>query len=122
MVTDQDQLEGLPRTWKGASWIPESAATIALIIPEAEGREAPRDRFDLGQASMQITIAATGLGIGSGQATYHDQVLAREILGFPEGKQCPVLIALGHHTDRPLRPIKNALRRNIQDVAHQGSW
>ncbi len=122
LVTDPDQIERLSQTWPGASWIPGSAATIALMIPKTEGREAVRDGFDLGMATIQIMIAATGLGIASGQASCGDQELAREVLGFPEDRQCHMFIALGYAADRPLRPIKTPARRDLEDVAHHGTW
>lgn len=99
-----------------------SAATIALVIPKSDGDESLIDRFDLGQAAMQMMIAATGSGIASGQAVCRDQILAQEVLGFPDEKQCAILIALGYPADRPLKPIKNPSRRDFDKVVHFGTW
>ena len=60
MVTDKVQMERLAQVWQGAGWTAGAAATIALVMPDAEGSEALLDRFDLGQAAMQMMIAATG--------------------------------------------------------------
>jgi nitroreductase len=122
VVTDKDQMERLSHVWQGASWTAGAAATIALVIPEAEGSEARIDLFDLGQAAMQMMIAAAGFGIASGQASCRDQDLAQRVLGFPDGKQCFLLIALGYPADRPLQPIRRPSRRPFDDVVHFGSW
>ena len=122
VVSNKGQLDRLSQVWQGASWIAASAATIALVVSQAEGDEALIDRLDLGQTAMQMMIAATGLGIGSGQAVCRDQALAQEVLGFPDGKQCALLIALGYPVDRPLKPIQNPSRRDFDEVVHFGTW
>lgn len=122
VVTDQRQLERLSHVWQGAVWIPGSAATIAVVMPEDGGDGPLIDWFDVGQAAMQMMLAATGLGVASGQAVCRDQALAQEVLGFPDGKQCVLLIALGFPADRPLTPIKNPSRREFDDVVHFGTW
>jgi nitroreductase len=122
VVSDRGQLERLAQVWQGAHWIADSTATIALVIPLAQGDEALIDRSDLGQAAMQMMIAATGFGIASGQAVCHDQVLAQEVLGFPDGKQCALLIALGYPADRPLQPIQKPSRRDFDEVVHFETW
>ncbi len=55
------------------------------------------DRYDLGQATMAMMIAAADLGIGSGHSSVGDQDAARRILGVPEGHTL-----LAH--DRPRLP------------------
>lgn len=122
VVSDKNQLARLSQTWQGAVWVAGSAATIALVMPNSEGAEALTDRFDLGQAAMQMMIAATGVGVASGQASCRDQDLAREILGLPADKQCNLLIALGYPADRPLKPIQKPARRAFDDVVHFGTW
>lgn len=122
VVTDKGQMERLSHVWQGAGWTAGAAATIALVMPDAEGAKALTDRFDLGQAAMQMMIAATGFGIASGQASCSDQALAQEVLGFPDGKQCFLLIAIGYAADRPLKPIQKPSRRQFDDVVHFGTW
>jgi len=122
VVSDNDQLDRLSQVWKGALFTKGSVVTIALVVPQAEGEAALIDRFDLGQAAMQMMIAAAGLGIGSGQAGCRDQALAREVLGFPDGSECASLIALGYPADRPLKPIQQPDRRDFGEVVHFGSW
>jgi len=122
VVSDKGQLDRLSQVWQGALWIADSTVTFAFVIPQAEGDEALVDRLDLGQAAMQMMIAATGLGIASGQAVCRDQTLAREVIGFPDDKQCALLVAVGYPADRPLRPILKPARRSFDDVVHFGTW
>ncbi len=122
VVSDKGRLDRLSRVWQGAAFITDSKATIALIVPQVEGDEALVDRLDLGQAAMQIMIAATGFGIGSGQAVCRDQTLAQKVLGFPDGRLCALLIALGYPMDRPLKPIQEPSRRDFDDVVHFETW
>jgi nitroreductase len=123
VVTDRSRLTSLARVWRGAGHVARSAATVALIAP------VPRDEherallhFDLGQATMSLMIAATDLGIGSGHASVEDQDLARSILGFPEGRFCAYLVALGYPADRELKPIERPNRRPFEQVVHWEHW
>ncbi len=123
LVTDRDQLAELGTVWQGARHIPGSQATIVLVIPEPDSeRFLVIDRFDLGQATMAMMIAAADLGIGSGHSSVGDQEAARRILGVPDGYLCAVMIGLGYPADRPLRPLRNPDRRPFDDVVHRGTW
>lgn len=123
VVTDPGQRKALSGVWKGAGWTSGASAVVAIVIPiQTEDRARVMNRFDLGQAAMQMTITATGLGVGSGQAACEDQDLAREVLGFPEDRMCGLLIALGSPADRPLKPIKNPDRRAFDEVVHTNRW
>ena len=123
VVTDADAKATLARCWQGASWTAGAPVVVALVIPTAE-EERPRlmHRFDLGQLAMQLMIAATGFGVASGQASCQDQDLARSVLGFPEDRQCGLLLAMGYPGDRPLKPIQKPNRRLFDDVVHMGGW
>lgn len=123
VVTDRGRLRELARTWRFAAHVADSAATIALVVPAARDRD-DRDIlwYDLGQATMSIMLAAADLGIGSGHASVDDQVLARDVLGLPEDRECAMLIALGHPAERPLRPVARPDRRPLGDVVHRERW
>jgi nitroreductase len=123
VVTDRDQLAELGTVWQGARHIPGSQATIVLVMadPEEE-RYLTIDRFDLGQATMAMMIAAADLGIGSGHSAVGDQDAARRILGVPEDRTCVAMIGLGYPADRPLAPLRNPDRRPFDDVVHRGRW
>ena len=86
-VTDREMLRELSRVWRGGGHIASAAAAIAVVIPdEEEPRARERNRFDIGQATLQMMIAAADRGIGSGHSAVGDQDLARSVLGVPEDK------------------------------------
>ena len=121
LVTDRDQLRELAKVWRGAGHVAGSAATIVVIGPP-EDNEYRRAQFDLGQATMAMTLAAADLGIGSCHAGVADIELARDLVGFPEDRGWAFLISLGYPADRPLVPIKNPKRRPFSEVVHRGRW
>jgi nitroreductase len=121
LVTDREQLRQLANVWRGAGHVVGSAATIVVIGPAADN-EFHRAQFDLGQATMAMTLAATDLGIGSCHAGVADMQLARDLLGFPDDRDWAFLISLGYPADRPLAPIKNPKRRSSSEVVHRGHW
>jgi nitroreductase len=121
--TDPGQLAQLAKVWRGAGHVARSAATIALIAPNAQdARSRDLIQYDLGQATMSIMLAAADLGIGSAHSAVSDQELARRLLGFPEDHFCAWLITLGVPADRPLKPIARPNRRPFEDVVHRGRW
>jgi nitroreductase len=123
LVEDRAQLEQLATVWRGGGHVAGSAATVALILPDAsEPTARERDRYDAGQATMAMLIAATDLGIGSGHSAVGDQDRARELLGFPQDRYAAYLIDLGYPADRPLRPIRKPNRRPFEEVVHRGRW
>ncbi|MET0577566.1 MAG: nitroreductase family protein [Ilumatobacteraceae bacterium] len=123
VVTDRGQLAQLGTVWQGAGHIPGSQATIVLVVadPEAE-RYLTIDRYDLGQATMAMMIAAADLGIGSGHSSVGDQDAARRILDFPEGYTAAYMIGLGYPADRPLTPLVKPDRRPFDEVVHRSTW
>jgi nitroreductase len=121
LVTDRDLLRELAKVWRGAGHVADSAATVVVIGPAADN-EFRRAQFDLGQATMAMTLAATELGIGSCHAGVADLQLARDLLGFPSDRDWAFLISLGYPADRPLKPIKNPKRRPFSEVVHRGRW
>ena len=123
VVTGRDRLRELARVWQGAGHVARSAATIALVAPEpANDRQRDHCQYDLGQATMSIMIAAADLGVGSGHAAVGDQQLARQLLGFPDGRFLAYLIALGYPSERPLPPVQRPDRRPFDEVVHRDRW
>jgi nitroreductase len=121
VVTDRAQLRELSQVFYGAHHVANSAATIAIVAPVADN-EFRRAQFDLGQATMSMTLAATDLGIGSCHAGVADLELARRILGLPADREWVLLLSLGYPADRPLTPVRNPKRRPFGDVVHRGRW
>jgi nitroreductase len=123
VVTDRGQLAELSKVWRGGGHVAESAATIALITPVTDdARERETAKYDLGQATMAMMIAAADLGIGTGHSAVGDQDLAREILGLPEDRYAAYLMDIGYPADRPLKPIRRPDRRPFDEVVHRGGW
>jgi nitroreductase len=121
LVTDRERLRELAAVWRGAGHVAGSAATIVVIGPAADN-EFHRAQFDLGQATMAMTLAAADLGIGSCHAGVTDMQLARDLLGFPGDRTWAFLLSLGDPADRPLAPVKNPKRRPFSEVVHRGRW
>jgi nitroreductase len=120
---DREQLAQLAKVWRSGGHVARSAATIALVAPNAqEARSRDLVQYDLGQATMSIMLAAADLGIGSAHSAVSDQELARRLLGFPENRFCAWLITLGVPADRPLKPIARPNRRPFEDLVHRGHW
>jgi nitroreductase len=123
IVTDRQQLEALSTVWQGAKHIAGAAAAIALILPEpADERMKMTDRYDLGQATYAIMLAAADLGIGTGHASVGDQERAREILGVPDDHDVTYMIGVGYPADRPLKPIVKPNRLPFDEVVRHGHW
>jgi nitroreductase len=123
IVTDRQQLTELATVWQGAGHIASAAAAIALVVPEPpDERTKLIDQYDLGQATLAMTLAATDLGIGTGHSAVGDQEKARSILGVPEHHLVSYLLGIGYPADRPLRPIVKPDRRPFDEVVHRGRW
>jgi nitroreductase len=123
VVTDKEQLAELSGVWRGAGYVTGSAATIALVAPiQQDEHQRGILRYDLGQATLSIMLAAVDLGVGSGHTAVGDQELAQRVLGFPDDRFCAYLIPLGYPADRPLTPIERPDRRPFEDVVHRGRW
>ena len=123
IVTDPEQLRALSTVWQGAGHIAGAAAAIALVVPQADDdRTRVVDRYDLGQATYAIMVAAADLGLGTGHSSVGEQDRAREILGVPAGHDVAYLIGVGYPADRPLKPIIRPNRRPFDEVVHHGRW
>ena len=123
VVTDREMLRELSGVWRGGGHIADAAAAIAVVVPtEEEPRARERNRFDVGQAVMQMLIVATDLGIGSGHSSIGDQDLARSVLRVPADRLVAFVIDLGYPAGRPLRPGTRYERRPFDEVVHRNGW
>jgi len=121
VVTDRDQLRELSHVFYGAHHVAHAAAAIAVVGPVADN-QFHRAQFDLGQATMSMTLAAADLGIGTCHAGVTDMDIARRVLGLPADRTWVLLLSLGYPADRPLTPIRNPERRPFDEVVHRGHW
>ena len=101
------------RRWLGPT------ASVTVIPDEEEPRARERNRFDTGQATMQMMIAAADQGIGTGHSAVGDQALARAVLNVPRDKLVAFVIDLGYPADRPLRSGTRLKRRPFEEVVHR---
>ena len=123
IVTDREQMKALSTVWRGAGHIAGAAAAIALVVPQVDDdRTRIVDRYDLGQATYAIMLAAADLGLGTGHSSVGEQEKAREILGVPDDHDVAYLIGIGYPADRPLKPILKPNRRPFDEVVHHGHW
>jgi len=124
VVTDRARLVELSKVWaRGGRHIAHSAATIAMVAAEPEdARRRELLYYDFGQATANMMLTATDLGIGSGHSSVGDQEQAQRLLGFPDGYLCLFLIGLGYPADRPLRPLVKPDRRPFDEVVHWDHW
>jgi nitroreductase len=121
VITDRAQLRELSAVFYGAHHLAHSAATIAVVGPVADN-EFHRAQFDLGQATMSMTLAAADLGIGTCHAGVTDMELARRVLRLPADRTWVLLLSLGYPADRPLTPVQAPKRRPFDEVVHRGHW
>jgi nitroreductase len=122
-VTDRVQLVELSTVWQGAVHVAGAAAAVVIVI-DKEPVELPKEivLYDIGQASIQMMIAAADLGIGSGHSSIGDPELAARILELPPGKLAQYIIDFGYPADRPLKPILKPRRRPFDEVIHRDKW
>ena len=123
VVTDRAQLRELSTVGPGAFHLADAAAAVALVIEDYDDpalRE--RARYDVGQATMAMLIAATDQGVGSGHVGVQDQAKAREVLGLPDDRRVAYMVDFGYPADRPLAPIRKPDRRPFDEVVHRGRW
>lgn len=121
LITERQQLRELSAVFRGAQHVADAAAAIAVVAPVRDN-EFHRAQFDLGQATMSMTLAAADLGIGTCHAGVADIELARRLLGLPADRDWVILLSVGYPADRPLTPIRNPQRRPFSEVVHRGRW
>ncbi|MHB1837365.1 MAG: nitroreductase family protein [Solirubrobacteraceae bacterium] len=123
VVTDRGMLGELSEVWRGGGHIAQAAAAVAMVVSdEEEPRIRERNRFDIGQATMQMMIAAADLGIGTGHSAVGDQDRARAVLGVPADRIVAFVMDLGYPADRPRRPGARLKRRPFDEVVHRNGW
>lgn len=123
LVTDRQMLTELSTLWIGAGHIAGAAAAIVVVLAESdEQRRRESNRYDEGQATMAMLLAATDLGIGAGHSSVGEQDRARELLGIPADRYASHMIDLGYPADRPIRPLRSHDRRPFDEVVHSGRW
>jgi nitroreductase len=123
VVTQRAGLQRLAAVWQYGGHIAGAAAAVALLSPASQDPDARETfAFDLGQAGMSMMLAAADLGIGSCHSAIGDQAVARAVLGFPDDRECVIILSLGYPAARPLSPIQRPNRRAFDDIVHRERW
>ena len=123
VVTDRAELEALSKVWEFGGHVAAAAAAVGLVVEDYDSeRERDIAAYDLGQASLQMMLAAADLGIGSGHSAVGDQALARRLLNLPDTKILKYILDFGYPADRPLRPMQKPNRRPYDEVVHRGRF
>lgn len=122
---DRRHLEELSKVGPFAGHLAGAGAGIALITPD-DGDPSRREwiMFDAGQAAENMMLAAWDLAVGSAHAAVYEEEMAQELLGYPKGQRCQLLISFGYPADGSLtaRPPARGGRRPVDDVVHWERW
>src|SRR4029079_18644613 len=106
IVAERERLLQMADLWQYGSHIGGAAAAVAFLSPTSTDPEA-REIFVccVGRAAMSMMVTAADLGIGSCHSSIGDQEAARSVLGFPDDRECVVLLSLRYpHT--PAAPLQ----------------
>ena len=79
---------------------------VSLPSTRSLASAAVSNAFDEGRAAERILIAAFVLDLGAGIARVRadDRPAVGELLGVPEGRFIRTMVAIGHPTERAMRP------------------
>jgi nitroreductase len=122
---DRDHLAALSRVGDYAGHLAGAAVGIAIVTPEPESPgEATGIFYDVGLAAQNMSLAAWDLGVGSAPATVFYQDVARELLGYPEGRRCDYVLSFGYPADSSVltAPKRPGGRRPLDELVHEERW
>lgn len=122
--TDRDHLRELAAIGDFAGHLANAGAAIAIVTPEtADASTREWQLLDVGQAAMNMLLAAWDLGLGAVHASVYDEPLARRLLCYPEGERCDLVLSLGYPADRAtVSAPRRRGRRPLEDVVHWERW
>ena len=118
LVTRRETLRELAQVWRGAGHVAESAATIVVVGPAADN-EFHRAQFDLGQATMAMTLAAADLGVGSCHAGVADLLLAGPTAARAAKAIVREVRGLGHGSSK-WHTARVIARQRVSEEAREG--
>jgi nitroreductase len=124
-ITDRQALELLSRVGDYAGHLAGAAAGIGLVVPETGDPESQTwVSLDAGQAAQNMLLTAWSLGVGGVHAAVYDQGMARELLAYPDGSRCDLILSFGYPADPSVlaAPARRGGRRPLNDVVHRERW
>jgi nitroreductase len=125
LCTERDTLERLATVGEWTEHAAGAAAVIALVVPESDvDWERESIAFDAGQCVRTMMLAAWERGIGSCHGSVYQPDRTRELLGYPAGTRCDVLLSFGYLVDptTQTRPIASTARRPVAELLHRERW
>jgi nitroreductase len=124
VVSDRELLRDLTRVGRYADHLAGAAVAVALVAPDQSTPHGRSILWDLGRAAQSMVLAAWELGIGSAPATAHNNKVAAELLGLPEGQRCDWLLSFGYPADprKLTAPNKAGGRKGLGEVVRQNRW
>lgn len=126
-ITDPEVRANVAKAGRFTPHIPGAALVVAIIlVPEFGEVGAPfslfRGPFDAGRCAQNMMLAAHDMGLATCPATLHDEEMAREVLGLPEGHYCINLIAFGEPTGERDPNSGGRPRVELGDYVHWQRW
>lgn len=125
VVRDRDRLEQLAKVGNFAGHLAGAPAAVALVTPDPRAANAPLSvTFDIGRAAQNMVLVAWGRGIGSAPATVYDQMLCRQILGYPADQHCEYIVDFGRPADATEmnRRARRGGRLTLPEVVRFEHW
>jgi nitroreductase len=125
VVTERNRLQELSRVGDYAGHLAGAAAGVAFVVPDPHDPEAMAWlAFDSGQAAQNMLLTAWSMGIGGVHAAVYDAAMAREVLGYPEGMRCDLVLSFGYPADPSVlsAPPRVGGRRSLHDIVHLERW
>ncbi len=115
------------RLW--ASKAPVLILTAARVADE-KGRQPHKFAYhDVGQATAQLTVQATSLGLSVHQMGGFDALRAKQVLDIPEEYEPVVILALGYEGSMESLPgflqereIAPRIRKPLSELVFERSW
>jgi nitroreductase len=122
---DRRHLGELSKVGPFATHVAGAAAAVAIVTPDAKD---PDQRawimLDAGQVAQNMMLAAWEQGVGSAHAAVYDRPLARDLLGYPEGRRCDLIISFGYPSDSSMltRAPGKGGRQPLEEIVHWERW
>ena len=109
-------------------FVPQAPIIVAIVmeraklITEAGGRLKKKEYplIDIGITAEHFCLQATELGLGTCMLGWFDEKAIKELLKVPEGKNIPLLIALGYTPEDYKLRIK--VRKNFETAVKWNSY
>jgi nitroreductase len=105
-VTDETKRKRIAAEAGHQEFIAEAPVIMAAVCEPGGG-------FDVAIAVDHMVLAAANEGLGSCWVGWFERGPVREILGIPDSKEVPILVALGWPDEAPEMPPRKALENLI---------